>query len=60
VDPYSELYPESHDANQAMNVKVKEGSDVEEEDDPVPISFPEIKAEPEVSCCERGCCARFY
>jgi hypothetical protein len=33
-----------------MNVQVKEGSDVEEEDDPVPITFPEIKAEPEVSC----------
>jgi hypothetical protein len=32
-----------------MNVKVKEGSDVEVEDDPVPISFPKIKAEPEVS-----------
>jgi hypothetical protein len=32
-----------------MNVKVKEGLDVEEEGDPVPISFPEIKAEPEVS-----------
>jgi hypothetical protein len=31
-------------------VKVKEGSDVEEEDNPVPIRFTEIKAEPEVSC----------
>jgi hypothetical protein len=43
-------YPESHDADQAMNIKVKEDSDVEVEDDPVLISFPEIKAEPEVSC----------
>jgi hypothetical protein len=50
VDPYSDPYPASHDADQVMNVKVKEGSDVEVEDDPVPISFPEIKAEPEVSC----------
>jgi hypothetical protein len=50
VGPYGGTYPTSHDANQAMNVQVKEGSDVEEEDDPVPISFPEIKAEPEVSC----------
>jgi hypothetical protein len=33
-----------------MNVKLKEASDVEVEDDPVPIAFPEIKAEPEVSC----------
>jgi hypothetical protein len=50
VGPYGETYPASHDANQAMNIKVKEGSDAEEEDDPVPITFPEIKAEPEVSC----------
>jgi hypothetical protein len=50
VDPYSAMYPASHDADQAMNVKLKEGSDVEVEDDPVPISFPEIKAEPELSC----------
>jgi hypothetical protein len=50
VDPYSEKYPASHDADQAMKMEVKEGSDVEVEDDPVPISFPKIKAEPEVSC----------
>jgi hypothetical protein len=50
VGPYGETYPTSHDANQAMTVQVKEGSDVEEEDDPVPITFPEIKAEPGVSC----------
>jgi hypothetical protein len=43
VDPYSETYQESHDADQGMNVKVKEGSDVEEEGDPVPISFPKIR-----------------
>jgi hypothetical protein len=50
VGPYGETCPTSHDANQAVNVKVKEGSDVEVEDDPVPITFPEIKVEPEVSC----------
>jgi hypothetical protein len=50
VDPYSETYPTSHDADQATNVNVKEGVAVEEEGDPVPISFPEIKAELEVSC----------
>jgi hypothetical protein len=50
VGLYGETHPTSHDTNQALNVKVKEGSDVEVEDDPVPISFSEIKAEPEVSC----------
>ncbi|PNF36589.1 hypothetical protein B7P43_G14993 [Cryptotermes secundus] len=33
-----------------MNVKAEAVSDAEEEEDPVPITFPEIKAEPEVSC----------
>jgi hypothetical protein len=32
-----------------MNIKVKAVSDAEEEVDPVPITFPEIKAEPEGS-----------
>jgi hypothetical protein len=51
VGPCGETYPTSYDANQAVNIKVKEGSDVEAEEDPVPITFPEIKAEPEeVSC----------
>jgi hypothetical protein len=36
-------------SDQAMNVKAEEVSDVEVEEDPVPITFPEIKAEPEVS-----------
>jgi hypothetical protein len=47
VDPHGETYPAPHDANQAVNIKV---SDAEEEEDPVPITFPKIKAEPEVSC----------
>jgi hypothetical protein len=50
VGPYGETYPASHDANQAMNIKVEAVSNAEEENDPVPITFPEIKAEPEVSC----------
>jgi hypothetical protein len=50
VGPYGETYSASHDADQPMNVNMKEGSDVEVEEDPVPITFPEIKAEPEVSC----------
>jgi hypothetical protein len=50
VDPYGETYPASHDANQAMNVKAEAVSDAEEEEDPVPVTYIEIKAEPEVSC----------
>jgi hypothetical protein len=33
-----------------MNVKAEEISDAEEEEDPLALTFPEIKAEPEVSC----------
>jgi hypothetical protein len=33
-----------------MNIKVEEVSDPEEEQVPVPITFPKIKAEPEVNC----------
>jgi hypothetical protein len=40
----------SHDANKFINTKSEEVSDVEEEEDPVPISFPQIKGEHEVSC----------
>ncbi|XP_033610469.1 zinc finger protein 583 [Cryptotermes secundus] len=47
VGPYGETYPTPHDANQAMNVKSEAVSDAEEEKDPVLITFPEIKAEPE-------------
>jgi hypothetical protein len=50
VGPYGESYATSHDANQAMKVKAEAVSDAEEEEDPVPMTFPEIKAEPEVSC----------
>jgi hypothetical protein len=48
---YGETFPTSHDANQAMNIKAEEVSDPEEEEeeDPVPITFVEVKAEPEVS-----------
>jgi hypothetical protein len=41
---YGETYPTSDDANQT-----EELSDAEEEESPVPISFPKIEAEPEVS-----------
>jgi hypothetical protein len=43
-------YTSSHDANQVMNAKAEAVSDVEVEEDPVPITFPKMKAEPEVSC----------
>jgi hypothetical protein len=50
--PYSDTYAaSSHDANQPMNIKVEEVSDVEgEEKHRVPMAFVGIKAEHEVSC----------
>jgi hypothetical protein len=55
--PCSETYPtSSHDANQAMNIKVEEVSDIEvEEEHPMPMSFIGIKAEHEVSCMSPLC-----
>jgi hypothetical protein len=47
-DACGEMKPMSCDASQAINIKVEEVSGAEEEEGPVPISFPEIKAEPEV------------
>jgi hypothetical protein len=40
----------SCDAYQAVSIKAEVFSDTEEEEYPVPIIFPRIKAEPEVSC----------
>jgi hypothetical protein len=50
VGPYGEMYPASHDANQAMDIKAEEVSESQEEVDPLRITVQEIKAEPEVSC----------
>ncbi|XP_023720600.1 uncharacterized protein LOC111871611 [Cryptotermes secundus] len=47
VDTYGETYPTPHNANQAMNVKAEAVSDAEEEEDPLAVTFPELKAEPE-------------
>jgi hypothetical protein len=47
--PCGERNPISGDASQAIKIKVQV-SDAEEEVGPVPISFPKLKAEPEVSC----------
>jgi hypothetical protein len=49
-DPCSETTPTSCDASYAIHMKVEEVSDAEEEAGPVSISFPKIKAEPEVRC----------
>jgi hypothetical protein len=49
-DPCGEMNPTSGDASQAINIKVEKVSDAEEEVGPVPITFPEIKSEPEVRC----------
>jgi hypothetical protein len=37
-------------SDQAMNVKAEEVSAAEDEEDPLALTFPEIKAESEVSC----------
>jgi hypothetical protein len=51
LSPCGETYPTSDDANEAMNIKTEEISDAEEEEeDPVPVTFVEVKAEPEVRC----------
>jgi hypothetical protein len=50
----------SHDAYQDIGIKAEVLSDVEEEEDPVPITFPEVKAEPEVSCVSVSVLGRFH
>jgi hypothetical protein len=50
MGPYGEIFPTSHDVNQAMKVKAEAASDAEVEEDPVRITFLKIEAEPEVSC----------
>jgi hypothetical protein len=46
-----DLYSETcHAAVQVMSVKVLEFTDVQEEEEPVPITFSVIKTEDEVSC----------
>jgi hypothetical protein len=46
---YGETYQTAHDENQAMNIKAEELLDIELEEGPVPLTFPDIEAEPEVS-----------
>jgi hypothetical protein len=47
-DPCGETNTTSCSASQPIDIKLEEVS--EEEKDPVPITFPKIKAEPEVRC----------
>jgi hypothetical protein len=51
MGPYGEMYPASHDANQAMIIKTEEVSDGQDDADAVQIRIQEMKAEPEVSVC---------
>jgi hypothetical protein len=39
-----------HDGDQAVSIKVEEFSNMEDEKDPAPMTFIEIKAKHEVSC----------
>jgi hypothetical protein len=48
--PCAETCTTSHNATQAMNIKSEEVLDAGEEEGPVQITFPKIRAEPEVSC----------
>jgi hypothetical protein len=47
-----------HDGDQAVNIKVEELSDMEDEQDPAPMTFVEIKAEHEVSFISLLCTVR--
>jgi hypothetical protein len=50
LSPFGETFPTSDDAEEVKNVKTEVVSDIDEEEDPVPITFMKIKVEPEVSC----------
>jgi hypothetical protein len=49
-DSYSETCLTSpHDGSQVINIKVEDVTDIQDEEDPLQVTFPEIKAEHEVS-----------
>jgi hypothetical protein len=52
---HSEACASSSHSDQVVNIKVEEVSDVEDGEDPVPMTFVEIKAEHEVSCMSSLC-----
>jgi hypothetical protein len=45
-----ETNPTSGDVSEVISIKVEEVSDAEDEEGPVPITFPKMKTEPEVRC----------
>jgi hypothetical protein len=48
---YGETYPSSsHDSKQVLSIKVEEGLDIDEEENPVPVTFPGVQPQYEVSC----------
>jgi hypothetical protein len=49
LGPHDETYPTFDAANQTKNIKAEEVSYAEEEEDIVPMTFPKLKAEAEVS-----------
>jgi hypothetical protein len=51
---HSETCASSSHSDQAVNIKVEEVSDSEDGEDPVPMTFVEIKAEREVSYMSLG------
>jgi hypothetical protein len=50
----------SHDSYQAVSIKAEVPSDAEAEEDPLAITSPAIKAEPEVSCVSVSMLGRFH
>jgi hypothetical protein len=51
----------SHDAYQAISIKAEVLSDLEEEEeDPLAVTLPIIKAEPEVSCVSGSMLSGFH
>jgi hypothetical protein len=58
---HSEMSPaSSQDTYQAISVKAEVLSDAEAEENPDPITFPGIIAEPEVSCVSMSMLGRFH
>jgi hypothetical protein len=50
----------SQDAYQAISIKAEVLSDAEAEEDPLAITSPGMKAEPEVSCVSLSMLGRFH
>lgn len=53
---HSETHPSSsHDGDQAVKIKVEEFSDIEDREDPMPMTVVGMRAEHEVSCMALLC-----